>query len=87
MAIDKRLRDHGLNSERVLWPTKPPGGTARRAFREQHATTPNAPSAPASLASDRSDGGYALAVWIASGFGLLVAGLLGGFLWYRRRLP
>jgi NADH-quinone oxidoreductase subunit B len=25
MAIDKRLRDHGLQSERLLWPTKAPG--------------------------------------------------------------
>ena len=25
MALDKRLRDHGLSSERLLWPTKGPG--------------------------------------------------------------
>ena len=25
MAVDKRLRDLGLHSERVLWPTKGPG--------------------------------------------------------------
>ena len=25
MAVDKRLRDLGMNSERLLWPSKGPG--------------------------------------------------------------
>jgi hypothetical protein len=47
----------------------------------------NAASGPAELASSRSEGGLSLALWLAGAFGLLVAGLGGGFIWYRRRLP
>jgi energy-coupling factor transport system substrate-specific component len=45
-----------------------------------------APGTPAELASSRG-GGPGLAVWVAAGFGLLIAALATGFLWYRRRLP
>jgi energy-coupling factor transport system substrate-specific component len=45
-----------------------------------------APDTAAELASSRGSG-TALAVWVAAGFGLLIAALIAGFLWYRRRLP
>jgi len=38
-------------------------------------------------AGDGGDGGGEEITYVAAGFGLLIAALAGGFLWYRRRLP
>jgi hypothetical protein len=45
-----------------------------------------APVSPAAPATD-DDGGLGTSAYVGAGFALLIAALVGGFFWYRRRLP
>jgi energy-coupling factor transport system substrate-specific component len=84
---------NGGTPQKVGRAVKPSGGgsgLARDAGapRQLAAGRPaSVPAAPAELTASRGDGGPGLVLWLAAGFGLLVAALVGGFLWYRRRLP
>jgi uncharacterized membrane protein len=44
-------------------------------------------SAPAPAGVSSEDAGLSTAVYVGAGFALLTAALVGGFFWYRRRLP
>ncbi len=59
------------------------GGGDRSAARR----LPGESAASAALASNHGGDGPGVVVWLAAGFGFLIAALAAGFLWYRRRLP
>ena len=63
-----------------------PGGTACEAELASGERA-GAPAAPAAAATDDGDGGLGTSAYVGGGFALLTAALVGGFLWYRRRLP